>query len=78
MSEVPLYKDFVCSKFEGHVTTLAPHQALKLIVGGKLTFDEMVVVHPVDSVRRDSVVSRHSPPHTCLSHSRGGGGWCKL
>ena len=34
--------------FEGHVTKLAPHQDLKLIVWCKLTFDERVVVHRAD------------------------------
>ena len=28
-----------------YVTNFAPHRALKLIVGGKLTFDERFVVH---------------------------------
>jgi len=34
---------------EGNVTKFAPHKALKLIAGGKLTFDEKVVIHLVDA-----------------------------
>ena len=30
-----------------NMTTLAPHKALKIIAGGKLTFDEMVALHHV-------------------------------
>ena len=30
-----------------YVTKFAPHEALRLIAGGKLTFDERVVVHRV-------------------------------
>ena len=35
------------AKFEGYVTKLAPHQALKSIAWCKLTFDERFVVHRV-------------------------------
>ena len=34
--------------FKRSVTKVAPHEALKLITCGKLTFDEMFVVHLVD------------------------------
>ena len=34
-------------RFERNVTRFAPHEALKLIARGKLTFDERVVVHRV-------------------------------
>ena len=34
-----------------HVTKFAPHKAVKLVFGGKLTFDERVVVHRVDPIQ---------------------------
>ena len=38
------FAGFVGSNFERNVTKFAPHKALKLIVRGKLTFDERVVL----------------------------------
>ena len=36
---------------KGYVTKFAPHLALKIIAGGKLTFDERVVLHRVVNER---------------------------
>ena len=38
-------KGFVTSRFEGYVAKFAQHQALKLIVSGKMTFGDRVAVH---------------------------------
>ena len=53
-----------------YVTKCAPHKALKLIASGKLTFDERVVLHRVDSgFRRDRVMAMKVPPRQALRTS---------
>ena len=42
------FEGFFISKFEVHVTKIAPQKAQKLIAWGKLTFDERFVVHRVE------------------------------
>ena len=41
------YAGFVPTIYGGNVTKFAPHDAVKLIASGKLTFDERVVLHRV-------------------------------
>ena len=41
------FQGFVCSDLESCVTKFAPHQVLKLIARGKLTFGERVVLRRV-------------------------------
>ena len=40
-------RDSLPPNLEGYVTKIAPHKAFDLILGGKLTFDERVIVHRV-------------------------------
>ena len=42
---------------EGNLDVTAPHKSLKLIAWGKLTFDERVELHRVDSCRKAEPVS---------------------
>ena len=41
------YAGFESAEFRGVSDQFAPHTDLKIIAGGKLTFDEMVVLHRV-------------------------------
>ena len=50
------------SNFERNVTNFAPHEALKLIAWGRLTFEERVVVHPTLRGR-----VRRPPAHSYLT-----------
>ena len=43
-----MFADEILWKSAGYATKFAPHKALQLIVGGKLTFGERVVLHRVD------------------------------
>ena len=47
------FEGFVGSHLEGHVTKFAPREALTLIMLGKLTSDQRVVVRRVETVEAD-------------------------
>ena len=71
MGEVPLYhsadeKGVVPTKFEGHVTKLAPHKALKLIARGELTLDGRVVFRRAGHYRGYSKLRIRTAPRVVL------------